>query len=79
MQSLANYGEVQVLGITKRGEAGVEALNATVHNLVAAGRPTVPGWGFAESEPVIHLVNDYDRDLFNGSLGHPRGSLQNRP
>ena len=24
---------------------------------------------FAESEPVIHLVNDYDRDLFNGSLG----------
>jgi exodeoxyribonuclease V alpha subunit len=78
MQSLANYGEVQVLGITKRGEAGVEALNATVHNLVAVGRPAVPGWGFAESEPVIHLVNDYDRDLFNGSLGHVRRIVSER-
>jgi exodeoxyribonuclease V alpha subunit len=78
MQSLANYGEVQVLGITKRGEAGVEALNATVHNLVAAGRPAVPGWGFAESEPVIHLVNDYDCDLFNGSLGRVRRIVSKR-
>ena len=42
---------------------------------VAADHPFLPGWGFAETEPVIHLVNDYDRDLFNGSLGRIRRIL----
>jgi exodeoxyribonuclease V alpha subunit len=68
-QSLARSGEVQILGARKHGEAGVETLNAAFHRLVADGRVTVSKWGFAEGEPVIHLVNDYDRDLFNGSLG----------
>jgi exodeoxyribonuclease V alpha subunit len=71
-QALADHGEVQILAVTKRGEAGVETLNAAIHKLVAADRPGVPGWGFAETEPVIHLLNDYDRDLFNGSLGRIR-------
>jgi len=69
MQSFSAQDGVQILGVTKRGEAGVETLNAAIHNLVVADKPTLPGWGFAETEPVIHLVNDYDRDLFNGSLG----------
>lgn len=69
MQSLAVCSEVQILAVTKRGDAGTEALNAVIHSLVAVNNPCLPGWGFAETEPVIHLVNNYDRDLFNGSLG----------
>ena len=75
MQSLAVCGEVQVLGVTKRGDAGTETINSAIHKLVAADHPSLPGWGFAETEPVIHLVNDYDRDLFNGSLGRIRRIL----
>jgi len=75
MQSLAVCGEVQVLGVTKRGDAGTETINSAIHKLVAADHPFLPGWGFAETEPVIHLVNDYDRDLFNGSLGRIRRIL----
>jgi len=73
VKSLTVCGEVQVLGVTKRGEAGTETINSAIHKLVAADNPSLPGWGFAETEPVIHLVNDYDRDLFNGSLGRIRG------
>ena len=75
MQSLAVCGEVQVLGVTKRGDAGTETINSAIHKLVAADHPSLPGWGFAETEPVIHLVNDHDRDLFNGSLGRIRRIL----
>ncbi len=77
-QALANYGEVQILGVTKRGDAGVETINAAIHKLVAVDRPEIPGWGLAETEPVIHLVNDYDRDLFNGSLGRIRRIVADR-
>jgi exodeoxyribonuclease V alpha subunit len=69
---------VQILGVTNRGEAGVETLNAAIHKLVATGQPWVPGWDLAETEPVIHLVNDYDRDLFNGSLGRIRRIVSER-
>ena len=72
MRSLAVCGEVQVLGVTKRGDAGTETINSAIHKLVAADNPTLPGWGLAETEPVIHLVNDYDHGLFNGSLGRIR-------
>lgn len=78
MRSLAVCGEVQILGVTKRGDAGTEALNAAFHNLVAADNPSLAGWDFAETEPVIHLVNNYDRDLFNGSLGRIRHIITER-
>lgn len=78
MRSLAVCGEVQVLGVTKRGDAGTETLNAAIHELVATGKPSLAGWGFAETEPVIHLVNNYDRDLFNGSLGRIRRIIVER-
>ncbi len=78
MRSLAACSEVQILGVTKRGGAGVEMLNVAMHKLAAADKPSVPGWGFVETEPVIHLVNDYDRDLFNGSLGRVRRIVPER-
>ena len=39
MQSLAVCGEVQVLGVTKRGDAGTETINSAIHKLVAADHP----------------------------------------
>lgn len=78
MRSLGVCGEVQILGVTKRGDAGTQTLNAAIHKLVAADNPSLSGWGFAESEPVIHLVNDYDHDLFNGSLGRIRRIAEER-
>ena len=72
MRSLAVRGEVQILGVTKRADAGTETINSAIHALVAGNNPSLPGWGFAETEPVIHLVNDYDHGLFNGSLGRIR-------
>jgi exodeoxyribonuclease V alpha subunit len=72
MRSLAVCGEVQILGVTKRGAAGTETLNAAIHQVVAVDNPSLPGWGLAETEPVVHLVNDYDHNLFNGSLGRIR-------
>lgn len=72
-QALAGCREVQILGVTRRGEAGVETINAAIHELIAGRQRTLPGWGFAETEPVMHGENDYERELFNGSLGriHP--------
>lgn len=56
----------QVLAGTKRGVAGINAIN--LHNHLSA-----PGALYAEylvpGEPVIHLVNDYERGLMNGTLG----------
>jgi exodeoxyribonuclease V alpha subunit len=59
--------DLRVLSATKAGPAGIEALNARFHAIMAAGRPEAKG--FAEGEPVMFLKNDYRRDLRNGSLG----------
>ena len=78
MRSLADCSEVQILGVTKRGDAGTETFNAAIHKLVTVGNPSLAGWGFAETEPVIHLVNDYEHELFNGSLGRIRRIIVER-
>lgn len=60
--------EVQVVGSVYAGPAGIDAVNAYFHAVrVAAGAPS---WsGFAEGDPCIWTVNDYDRNLWNGSMG----------
>jgi exodeoxyribonuclease V alpha subunit len=59
----------QILGITKSGIAGVRAINDYFHQILSAGKQRLSQWNLAEGDPVIHLVNDYDRLLFNGTLG----------
>jgi exodeoxyribonuclease V alpha subunit len=66
---LGGLGEVQVLGVTKNGPAGVKIINDTFHRGWAQRGETLPDWGLSEGEPVIFTVNDYDRELYNGSLG----------
>jgi exodeoxyribonuclease V alpha subunit len=66
--------DTQILGITKRGNSGVLNINANFHaehlasyKLAAKIRSVTRE--FAEGEPVIHLTNDYEKELWNGSLG----------
>jgi exodeoxyribonuclease V alpha subunit len=73
--------DVQVLGVTKRGASGVRNINATLHAMASAAKPRLQGWGFAEGDPIIYLVNDYQKELWNGSLGRIESvlSLNGKP
>jgi exodeoxyribonuclease V alpha subunit len=64
----------QILGITKRGNSGVLNINANFHaehlaSDKSAAKVRSVMREFAEGEPVIHLTNDYEKELWNGSLG----------
>ena len=61
----------QFLGAIKDGPAGVDAINRQFHQQNYG--KTLTGFQFGVGEPVIHLVNDYDRGLMNGTLGHVVG------
>jgi exodeoxyribonuclease V alpha subunit len=61
--------DVQVLGVTRRGTSGIRNINATLHAAASARKPKFDGWEFAEGDPIIYLVNDYQKELWNGSLG----------
>jgi exodeoxyribonuclease V alpha subunit len=62
--------DTQLLGITKSGIAGVRAINDYFHQMLSAGKHKLFHWRLAEGDPVIHLENDYERLLFNGTLGY---------
>jgi exodeoxyribonuclease V alpha subunit len=66
---LITVGDIQILGITKNGIAGVKTINEVFHRKITPAKRQLAEWGFAESDPVIYTVNDYDRELYNGSLG----------
>jgi exodeoxyribonuclease V alpha subunit len=61
--------DTRVLGVTKRGTSGTRSINATLHAMTSATKPKLEGCGFAEGDPIIYLVNDYRKELWNGSLG----------
>jgi exodeoxyribonuclease V alpha subunit len=61
--------DTQVLGVTKRGASGTRNINGTLHALSSAAKPKLKEWAFAEGDPIIYLVNDYQKELWNGSLG----------
>jgi len=67
----------QILGVTKSGVAGVHAVNDYFHQFLSAGKRRLSQWQFAEGDPIIHLENDYERMLFNGSLGHITNIVNN--
>jgi len=75
VRDLGGFGGVQVLGITKNGPAGVNAINDTFHQSRAPKGHILSDWDLAEGEPVIFTVNDYDRELYNGSLGRVKSVL----
>jgi len=63
--------DIQVLTPMHRGEAGTVNLNAALQKALnpLVGRPD-PGAGrFRIGDKVIHLKNDYAREVFNGDIG----------
>ncbi|MEX3982500.1 AAA family ATPase [Paraburkholderia sp. EG287A] len=56
----------QILAAVKGGKAGVRHINGSFH-----AQSTSEGLldRFVPGEPVIHLLNDYERSLMNGALG----------
>jgi exodeoxyribonuclease V alpha subunit len=61
---------VQILSAVRAGRAGVQSINQHFHHLRSPGRPALISYGLAVGDPVMFTWNDYERDLFNGSLGH---------
>ncbi|CDZ54489.1 AAA family ATPase [Neorhizobium galegae] len=64
--------EVQVVAAVYAGAAGIDNINTYFHDLrKRAGYNSMHG--FAEGDPCIWTVNDYDRHLWNGSMGMVAG------
>ena len=64
--------DVQVLCPMNRGGLGARALNGELQRaLNPPGEARVErfGWIFGPGDKVMQVVNDYDRDVYNGDLG----------
>jgi exodeoxyribonuclease V alpha subunit len=57
--------DYQILCATKDQQ---RAINLAFHDAFG-GEKKLAGWTYAVGDPVIHLVNDYERGLMNGTLG----------
>lgn len=70
-----------VKGRGKDWDGGINAMNSALHDAWAAAKGSSPD-DWIRGEPVMWTVNDYDLDLWNGSLGqvigHTEGGLQVR-
>ncbi len=65
--------DIQVLTPMNRGSLGAMALNGVLQQaLNPDAHPKVSrfGWTYAPGDKVIQTVNDYDKDVFNGDIGH---------
>jgi exodeoxyribonuclease V alpha subunit len=64
--------DLQVLTPMNRGGLGARALNVELQQrLNPQGQPRVErfGWTYAPGDKVIQLVNNYDKEVFNGDIG----------
>lgn len=64
--------EVQIVAATYGGVAGIDAINRHFHQRNRE-RGQSSQFGLAVGDPCIWLVNDYDRRLWNGSMGQVTG------
>jgi exodeoxyribonuclease V alpha subunit len=65
--------DIQVLCPTNRGELGARHLNQMLQSALnpnLAERIEHHGVSFALADKVMQLENDYDREVYNGDLGH---------
>ncbi|BDV41588.1 ATP-dependent RecD-like DNA helicase [Geotalea uraniireducens] len=64
--------DIQVLTPMNRGGIGARALNAELQmKLNEKGEPKITRFGttFAPGDKVIQIVNNYDKEVFNGDIG----------
>ena len=65
--------DIQVLCPMNRGGAGARSLNIELQSaLNPAGERKVErfGWTFAPGDKVMQIENDYDKEVYNGDIGH---------
>lgn len=64
--------EIQVLIPMYKGDAGVTAVNYALQDaLNPKGKPITKGdHGYRVGDKVIQLVNDYEKQVFNGTIGY---------
>jgi len=64
--------DVQVLSPMHKGEAGTQALNEALRARLNPSGPTVIRGNaiFRQGDRVLQTKNNYEKDVFNGDLGH---------
>ena len=70
---LNSIRDIQVLCPMNRGDVGARSLNIELQAaLNPAGERKVErfGWTFAPGEKVMQIENDYDKEVYNGDIGH---------
>jgi exodeoxyribonuclease V alpha subunit len=70
VNDLGGVRECQIIGAVKSAsetKAGTRRINAIFHELLTVAK--VRCHGYAAGEPVIWTVNNYEKELLNGSLG----------
>jgi exodeoxyribonuclease V alpha subunit len=67
--------DVQVLSPMQRGVLGCRNLNDLLQKALNPSGPAVErfGWTFRVGDKVMQMVNDYDKDVFNGDIGRVAG------
>jgi exodeoxyribonuclease V alpha subunit len=70
--------DVQVLCPMNRGGVGARSLNVELQKVLnpgGAGEPAVERFGssYRQGDKVMQIVNDYDKDVFNGDIGYVVG------
>jgi len=78
--------DVQVITPMQRGELGVRNLNLVIQEALNPSGEGVEryGWTFRPGDKVMQIVNDYQKDVFNGDIGrvmridHEEQSIQVR-
>jgi len=63
--------DIQVLSPMQRGTLGCRNLNDVLQKALNPSGPAVErfGWTFRVGDKVMQMVNDYDKDVFNGDIG----------
>jgi exodeoxyribonuclease V alpha subunit len=70
--------DVQVLCPMNRGGVGARSLNVELQKVLNPGHPDQPaierfGSTYRVGDKVMQIVNDYDKDVFNGDIGYVTG------
>jgi exodeoxyribonuclease V alpha subunit len=63
--------DIQVLSPMQRGTLGCRNLNEVLQEALNPSGPAIQryGWTFRVGDKVMQMVNDYDKDVFNGDIG----------
>ncbi|NLV40107.1 MAG: ATP-dependent RecD-like DNA helicase [Candidatus Hydrogenedentes bacterium] len=61
--------DIQVLAPLRRGDAGVEAVNAAMQTALNPNGAPLPGRAYGLGDKVMQLRNNYTLDVYNGDTG----------